>query len=99
MSALLRVATVGVNQLLLLLDLARLDVLVDVDVAFIGRYQEVTILDEDEDVEDLLAVVHDIAELGNQVPRLILLHDLLLFDELLNQLIALKLVAVACQGE
>ena len=39
-------ATVGVNQLLLLLDFSSLHVLEDMNVALIGRDEEVAILDE-----------------------------------------------------
>lgn len=82
MRAVLGMTTVGVNQLLLHFDATRLHILEDIDVAFVGRDKEIAVFDEDEDVENLFTIVHDVSEQGNQVTRLVLLHHLLLLDEL-----------------
>ena len=50
MRAVFGMATVSMNKLLVLLDFASLDVFEDIDVAFVGGYKEVAVVDENKDV-------------------------------------------------
>lgn len=90
-----RMAGICMYKLLLLFYATWLDVLIDVDVAFICRDEEVSIFNKNEHVENLLAEVHDVPEKRDQIACLVLFHDFLLFNKFLYQLVTFKFVSVA----
>ena len=93
------VPTVGVDQAFIVLWLARLHVLEDVDVALVCRDQEVAVVDEDKHVEYLLTEVHDVTEESNQVSSTVLLFDFLILDEVLQDCVTVEFVAVVLQSK
>lgn len=96
-SDVLVVTAVSMDQPFCLLNFAWLDVLVNIDVAFISWNEEVTVVDEDEDVEDLLSKVHDVSKKSNKITSSILSHHFLRLDKASDQLITLKFIAVVFQ--
>ena len=50
MRAVFGMAAVSMNQLLVLLDFASLNVFKDINVAFVGGYKEVAVVNENKDV-------------------------------------------------
>ena len=80
-----------------MLDLARLNVLVHIYVAFISRYEEVTVVNEDKDIENLLSKVHYIPEHSNKITCSVLPRHFLLLYEASDQLVAFKFVAIVFQ--
>lgn len=69
------------------------------DVSVVRGNQEVPIVDKDEHIKDLLSIIHDILEEGDQLPSHVLLDNFLLLDVAAEELVTIKFIAVVLQGE
>ena len=81
----------------MLLGFTSLHVLEDIDVTFVCRNQEVTVIDENENIQDLLPEVHNVPELGNQVSSHVLSLHFLILDKVPHNVETLKLITVVLQ--
>ena len=73
---------------------ARLDIFIDIDITFICWDEEVTVVNKDKHVENLLTEIHYVLEESDKVACFVLSHNFLLFDEASYDLVTLKLVPI-----
>ena len=99
MSDVLVMATVRVYKALVCFNLSRLDVLVDIYVAIVSRDKKVSIVYEDQYVQNLLSKVHNVIELCDQFARSVLSLYLLLLDKSSYDLVAFELISVVFESE
>ena len=99
MSDVLVMATVRVNKALIRFNLSRLDVLVDIYVAIVSRDKKVSVVYEDQYVQNLLSKVHNVIELCDKVSSSVLSLHFLLFDKSSYDLVAFEFITVVFESE
>ena len=99
MCNILAMSIISMDQPFLQFNFACLHIFKDIDVAHICRNQEVSIVNKDKYIQDLLSKVHDVFKQGNKVTCLVLSLYFLLINKVSHDCPAIRLISVVLDSK